>query len=301
MKYNIRGLMSLPYTVNPDRVAEEEPQAQQCPFPGETEMDTMASTYPDTTSSAYEDSISPPTVTARHHAGSTASSQRPMITTIQRSDTISVPRGSKCVTIRITMPSSFGVRSWRWYEAVIETTAVGVYLYATFVLTSVVFLNADKAIVYATIMALCLSGMADEGKEELRPTTAADTEAAAAGQSEEQPQEQEDGKPPKEPGSAFLGGYGNSVGGKVSSTLSPVGKPLGKGLETVASPVGGLVEPLVGGIMKSGEGFGDTVGVGAGNQDKKKFDEAEKERAPVGGKEQTAGNPLGLNQAGGGY
>lgn len=41
--------------------------------------------------------------------------------------------------------------------------------------------------------------MADNEKEELRPTTAADTEAAAAG-SEGQSQEQEIGKPPKEPG-----------------------------------------------------------------------------------------------------
>ncbi|KAL8910218.1 MAG: hypothetical protein Q9171_004461 [Xanthocarpia ochracea] len=140
--------------------------------------------------------------------------------------------------------------------------------------------------------------MADDGKEELRPTTAEDTEAAA---SEEQSQEQPSGKPPREPGSAFLGGYGNTAGDKVSSTLSPVGKPLGKGLETVASPVGGLVEPLVGGILKSGKGFGDTVGVGAGNQDHKKFEEAERERAPVGGKEQTGDNPLGLTEPGGGY
>lgn len=53
--------------------------------------------------------------------------------------------------------------------------------------------------------------------------------------------------------------------------------------------------------MKSGKGFGDTVGVGAGNQDHKKFEEAERERAPVGGKEQTGGNPLGLSEPGGGY
>ena len=39
----------------------------------------------------------------------------------------------------------------------IETIAVGIYLYATFVLTSLLFLNADKAIVYATVMAICLS------------------------------------------------------------------------------------------------------------------------------------------------
>ncbi|KAL8732650.1 MAG: hypothetical protein Q9166_002625 [cf. Caloplaca sp. 2 TL-2023] len=145
--------------------------------------------------------------------------------------------------------------------------------------------------------------MADEAKAKLRPTTAEDTEAAANASEgkEEQPQEQAGGKPPREPGSAFFGSYGNAAGDKVSSTLSPVGKPLGKGLETVASPVGGLVEPLVGGIMKSGKGFGDTVGVGAGNQDHKKYEEAERERQPVGGKEQTGSNPLGLSEPGGGY
>lgn len=43
--------------------------------------------------------------------------------------------------------------------------------------------------------------MADNAKEELRPTTAQDTEAAAAA-SEGQSQEQESGKPPKEPGTS---------------------------------------------------------------------------------------------------
>ena len=75
---------------------------------------------------------------------------------MRRRDT-SVPHGSNCVTIRMAMPSNFGLRSWRWYEALIETTAVGIYLYATFVLTSLLFLNADKAIIYATVMAICLS------------------------------------------------------------------------------------------------------------------------------------------------
>ncbi|KAI4090846.1 MAG: hypothetical protein LQ344_004493 [Seirophora lacunosa] len=152
-----------------------------------------------------------------------------------------------------------------------------------------------------------------EGEESLHPTTAADTEAAAAAaeaaggeggdqqkqqqqQQEQQSGEQTSGKPKPEPGSALLGSYGNSVGDKVQSTLSPIGQPLGKGLGTIASPVGGLVEPLVGGVMKSGAGFGDTVGVGAGNQDAKKRAEMERAREPVGGKEQTAGNPLGLGE-----
>lgn len=47
--------------------------------------------------------------------------------------------------------------------------------------------------------------------------------------------------------------------------------------------------------MKMGKGFGDQVGVGAGNQDAKKREERERERKPVGGQEQTGGNPLGLS------
>ncbi|KAL8902934.1 MAG: hypothetical protein Q9171_007561, partial [Xanthocarpia ochracea] len=146
VKYGILGLMSLPYMVNPDRIIEEEPQALQYSSQREVEMENMASSDPEIFSSPYENSTSSYPFPARQHAGSTTSSQKPIITTIQRSDTISVPRGSNCVTIRITMPSSLGLRSWRWYEAAIETMAVGVYLYATFVLTSLLFLNADNAI-----------------------------------------------------------------------------------------------------------------------------------------------------------
>lgn len=79
-------------------------------------------------------------------------------------------------------------------------------------------------------------------------------------------------------GSAFLGSYGNAAGSTIQSGLAPVGKPLGKGLETVASPVGGLVEPLVGGIMKSGSAFGENFGTGAGNMDQKKKAEMEQAR-----------------------
>ncbi|KAI4273509.1 MAG: hypothetical protein LQ337_004584, partial [Flavoplaca oasis] len=54
--------------------------------------------------------------------------------------------------------------------------------------------------------------MASEGKDELRPTTAEDTEATASGGDDKS--EEEIGKPPKEPGSAFLGSYGNAAGDK---------------------------------------------------------------------------------------
>ena len=70
---------------------------------------------------------------------------------------ISRLRGINSVTGRIAMSSSFGLRIWRWYETIIETVAVGFYLYATFVLTSTLFLNADQAIIFSTIMAICLS------------------------------------------------------------------------------------------------------------------------------------------------
>lgn len=53
--------------------------------------------------------------------------------------------------------------------------------------------------------------------------------------------------------------------------------------------------------MRSGEAFGDTVGVGFGNKEggpaKQQEAEAGKMKEPIGGQEQTADNPLGLNQS----
>ena len=92
----------------------------------------------------------------------------------------------------------------------------------------------------------------------------------------------------------LLSSYGNSAGDKVESILSPVGKPLGKGLGMVGSPIGGVVDPLVGGLMRSGGAFGEVAGTGAGNMDKKKEAEEEERKKPFGGQEQNAENPLGL-------
>lgn len=92
----------------------------------------------------------------------------------------------------------------------------------------------------------------------------------------------------------FLGSYGNAAGNKVESTLSPIGRPLGKGFETVTKPVGGVVDALVGGLMRSGAAYGDVAGVGAGNLDKKKAEERAERYEDVGGKEQSGENPLGL-------
>ena len=92
--------------------------------------------------------------------------------------------------------------------------------------------------------------------------------------------------------------FGNNIGDKVSGVLSPVGKYSGPALEKVGQPLGGVVEPLVGGVMKSGKGFGETLGVGFGNAEGGPAAAAEAEGArmkePLGGKEQTGDNPLGL-------
>ncbi|KAI5193563.1 hypothetical protein AUEXF2481DRAFT_75934 [Aureobasidium subglaciale EXF-2481] len=61
------------------------------------------------------------------------------------------------ITLSISMPDETGIRSWKWYEATIETLAVGVYLYATFVLTSTQFLSGNTGLTFVTIMALCSS------------------------------------------------------------------------------------------------------------------------------------------------
>ena len=91
---------------------------------------------------------------------------------------------------------------------------------------------------------------------------------------------------------------GDTAGEKVSETLSPVGNVLGKGFEKGAGPLGAVVEPVVGGVMKSGKGFGDTFGVGFGNEEGGPAKQQEAEHArmkeDVGGKEQTGDNPLGL-------
>ncbi|KAF7512858.1 hypothetical protein GJ744_011961 [Endocarpon pusillum] len=94
-----------------------------------------------------------------------------------------------------------------------------------------------------------------------------------------------------------LSSYGNNFGNAIEEKLSPVGKYAGKGFETIGAPVGGIVDPLVGGVMRSGGAFGEAVGVGSGNMDKKKAAEAEERermKKEIGGKEQTGDNPLGL-------
>ncbi|KAL8682714.1 MAG: hypothetical protein Q9224_006748, partial [Gallowayella concinna] len=130
-KYSILGLMALPYTVIPDYTPEEGPPHRSA-YPDDTQEEEMETITPSRSRGRSTSSYDPSSYsTGQQYEESSSSSLHPVITTVRRSKTVSVPRGSNCVTIRITMPSSFGWRSWRWYEAVIETTAVGVYLYAT--------------------------------------------------------------------------------------------------------------------------------------------------------------------------
>jgi hypothetical protein len=93
-------------------------------------------------------------------------------------------------------------------------------------------------------------------------------------------------------------GFGNAAGDKIQAGLAPVGKYAGKGLETVSAPVGSLIDPLVGGVMRTGEAFGEQANVGFGNKEggpAKQAEAREKEaKEPFGGKEQNADNPLGL-------
>lgn len=145
VEYSIWGLMMLPYIVT----LKHEPNrgSRLSAFPShEEEMETITTSYSEAT---LPDNASSDPIIRRQGP----SPSEP----VMRRSAASVPEGSNCVTIRVTMPSNFGFRSWRWYEALVETVAVGIYLYATFVLTSLLFLNADKAIEYATVMSICLS------------------------------------------------------------------------------------------------------------------------------------------------
>lgn len=72
---------------------------------------------------------------------------------VARNRSLHPPRAQE-FRIEITMRFD---RAWGWYEAGIEALAVGIYLYATFVLTSSLFISGSTAIVYMTVMVLCLS------------------------------------------------------------------------------------------------------------------------------------------------
>ena len=88
---------------------------------------------------------------------------------------------------------------------------------------------------------------------------------------------------------------GNKAGSAIDSTIGKVGHPIGKGLETVTAPVGGVVGSLVNAPFKAGEmatgkgEAGETV-----RKEGEQYDRDQETLAPKGGKEQTGENPLGL-------
>lgn len=86
------------------------------------------------------------------------------------------------------------------------------------------------------------------------------------------------------------GNFGNSAGDKIQGTLGKVGGPVGKGLETIAGPVGGLIDPLVGGVFRAPENLKNATE--ASDEVDKHNEDLEK---PIAGQEQTGSNPLGLN------
>lgn len=153
-KYNILNLMLLPYTVMPQQDSNSAlPSSPSLHSYGDgEELDRISTSHIGAPLHHYHSEPHSHRVELRRHA---SSSSAPTI--VRRNSTALLVGRSNCMTIRIVMPSSFGFRSWGCYEAIIEAIAVGIYLYATFVLTSLLFLNADKAIMYATTMAICLS------------------------------------------------------------------------------------------------------------------------------------------------
>ncbi|KAE9407535.1 hypothetical protein BT96DRAFT_1014091 [Gymnopus androsaceus JB14] len=65
---------------------------------------------------------------------------------------VGIPEISFTVTI-VMRKETF----WQWYETGIETVAVGVYLYATIVLGSILFLTGQSSIEYVVLMVLSLA------------------------------------------------------------------------------------------------------------------------------------------------
>ncbi|MCJ1429741.1 hypothetical protein MMC29_007656, partial [Sticta canariensis] len=142
-QYSLLALMSLPYTVTSRQHSHLAlpPSSSSFSYGSGEEMDTMPTSHSGAIPNRYQP-------VSRSHIGEP---QRHALSPsagglMRRSSTALLAESSNCVTVRIVMPSSFGFRSWRCYETMIETTAVGIYLYATFVLTSLLFLNADGAI-----------------------------------------------------------------------------------------------------------------------------------------------------------
>jgi hypothetical protein len=143
--YSIWQLMTLPYTLDM-KCSSQTRDKQSSPLP-KTTKDPMPSqgTTPDTIQ------VATCSVDVIEVDGKDVER-----VPISRTETY-LSYGEYCITVKVIMPSEFGLRSWRTFETFIEVMAVGIYLYATFVLMSLVFFTAQRAIVFATQMAICLS------------------------------------------------------------------------------------------------------------------------------------------------
>lgn len=147
VEYHIGELMVLPYTLTLKRRPQ---RSSDRPAHSGYEEEVRSATKSITIPTQSEDS-SPNLINRQNNTHE----PKP---TVRHSQT-STRKDSNLITIRIEMPSNYGFRSWPYYEVILESVAVGIYLYATFVLTSTLFLNADKAMWFAVVMALCLSGV----------------------------------------------------------------------------------------------------------------------------------------------
>jgi hypothetical protein len=154
-RYSIWKLMALPYHFKPDRFQKLNNKINLSPLPSSTcnQESTLTKSIAEVVSSGTQKPDANMQIYNR---------QQPTLleptSTIAHSDTIGV-YGHDYITVRIVMKSNFGLRSWRCFETCIESLAVGIYLYATFILTSSLFLNADKAIHYLTILSIYLSAI----------------------------------------------------------------------------------------------------------------------------------------------
>jgi hypothetical protein len=153
--YSIWKLMTLPYRFGPDRFRKFDTKLDLSPLP--------SSIYNQGSKSTASVTAVVSSVTQNPSANTQMDHRQPRsllepTSSMPRSDTIAT-YGQDYVTVRIVMKSNFGLRSWRCFETCIESLAVGIYLYATFTLTSSLFLNADKAIAYLTILSISLSAI----------------------------------------------------------------------------------------------------------------------------------------------
>ncbi|KAF1844993.1 uncharacterized protein K460DRAFT_416329 [Cucurbitaria berberidis CBS 394.84] len=145
MDYSIWELMNLPYEFEPKTNTPRVANGTGLPIVENrglgTEVGPLEADSP-------SDSSSP--------RGGRHSINRPLTpdnTTI-RSSNITTSNDGAYIRVCITMPTDFGIRSWRCYETVIELLAVGIYLYATFILTSTLFLDSTRSIQFAIVMTI---------------------------------------------------------------------------------------------------------------------------------------------------